>query len=61
MEETDQKPMWTPEQQEHLTKMERALVYAVKTARAAKLEIVAMKSRILALEEIIYRAGRPVS
>ena len=61
MSETDPKPIWTPEQQAHLTKMERALVYAVKTARAARLEIVAMKNRILTLEEIIYRSGRPVS
>ena len=61
MEETDQKPMWTPEQQEHLTKMERALIYAVKKARKASLDIVAIKSCILALEEIIYHSNRPVN
>jgi hypothetical protein len=61
MSEADQKPMWTQEQQEHLTKMERALVDADKKARWAGFEIIAMKNRILALEEIIYGAGRPVS
>jgi len=61
MDEEKPKPIWTPEQQEYLAKMERALVDADRKARWAGFEIIAMKNRILALEEIIYGAGRPVS
>lgn len=53
------RPTWTPGQREHLNKIENALRYAVKKALYSKLELVAVKGRILAIEKKLEAPATP--
>jgi hypothetical protein len=51
MEETDQKPIWTPEQREQITKIRNVLSYADSKVQNAEEEITAIKNRLLMVEK----------
>lgn len=51
MDETDLKPTWTPQQQDRITKIERALRYAINRAQEATDKIMAVEKRLLMIEQ----------